>query len=355
MEPIKVAVIGCGTIANSAHIPAYMKNEKAEIKYFCDIIPQRADAAVEKYGCGKAVYDYHEILNDPEIEAVSVCTPNHMHAPISIDFLRAGKNVLCEKPAARTYAEALTMLEAQHETGKVLNIGVVNRFNDGVNQIKRLIDEGALGEVYHVYVSFRSHRSIPGLGGNFTTKAVAGGGALIDWGVHFLDIVMYCCGDPKPRTVTAETFSKLGSKMEDYTYVNMWAGPPKYDGVYDVEDSITGMVRTDGPVITVNGAWAQNIGEEEMFIDFMGDKAGIRLQYGKDFVLYGTKNGMLTRTETSFRTRNHFETEIDAFLRCVRSGEKLPSHIDTNILTSRLMQAMYDSAASHHEVDLTEA
>ena len=215
MEPIKVAVIGCGTIANSAHIPAYMKNEKAEIKYFCDIIPQRADAAVEKYGCGKAVYDYHEILNDPEIEAVSVCTPNHMHAPISIDFLRAGKNVLCEKPAARTYAEALTMLEAQHETGKVLNIGVVNRFNDGVNQIKRLIDEGALGEVYHVYVSFRSHRSIPGLGGNFTTKAVAGGGALIDWGVHFLDIVMYCCGDPKPRTVTAETFSKLGSKMED--------------------------------------------------------------------------------------------------------------------------------------------
>ena len=141
MSKVKVAVIGCGTIANNAHIPAYMKNDNAEIKWFCDIIPERSDAAVEKYGCCKAVYDYHEILNDPEVEAVSVCTPNAVHAPITIDFLNAGKNVLCEKPAARTYDEALTMLEAQHKTGKVLNIGVVNRFNDGVRQIKKIIDK----------------------------------------------------------------------------------------------------------------------------------------------------------------------------------------------------------------------
>jgi predicted dehydrogenase len=96
MDKIKVAVIGCGTIANSAHIPAYMKNEKAEIKYFCDIIPERAHAAVEKYGCGTAIEDYHVALNDPEIQAVSVCTPNHMHMQISCDAMRAGKDVLCE-------------------------------------------------------------------------------------------------------------------------------------------------------------------------------------------------------------------------------------------------------------------
>ena len=138
MRKIKVAVIGCGTIANSAHIPAYMANEQAEIKYFCDIIPERAAAAVEKYGCGTAIEDYHQALNDPEIEAVSVCTPNNVHAQIAMDALRAGKNVLCEKPAARTYAEALEMQKVQHETGKVLNIGVVNRFNDGVNVIKKI-------------------------------------------------------------------------------------------------------------------------------------------------------------------------------------------------------------------------
>ena len=88
---------------------------------------------------------------------------------------------------------------------------------------------------------------------------------------------MYCCGDPRPLTVTGETFSALGKDMQNYTYLGMWAGPPKYDGIYDVEDAVTGMVRTTGPVITLNGAWAQNIGDEEMYIDFMGDKAGIRL------------------------------------------------------------------------------
>ena len=199
---MKVAVIGCGTIANSAHIPSYIKNEKAEIKYFCDIIPERAEAAVEKYGCGIAVTDYKEVLADPEVVAVSVCTPNKMHSEIAIAALKAGKHVLCEKPAARVYSEALEMQKAQHETGKILNIGVVNRFNVGVNKLKELIDQGELGEVYQVYVSFRSHRSIPGLGGAFTTKEIAGGGVMIDWGVHFFDIVMYACGDPTPLTAT---------------------------------------------------------------------------------------------------------------------------------------------------------
>ena len=109
---MKVAIIGCGTIANNAHIPSYMNCPDAEIKYFCDIIPERAEAAVEKYGCGIAVTDYHDILNDPEIEAVSVCTPNKVHSTITIDFLNAGKNVLCEKPAAINLEEALKMQEA---------------------------------------------------------------------------------------------------------------------------------------------------------------------------------------------------------------------------------------------------
>ena len=350
---LKVAVIGCGNIANSAHIPSYMNNPDAEIKYFCDIIPQRAEAAVEKYGCGIAVEDYHEVLKDPEVEAVSVCTPNNMHSVIAIDALRAGKHVLCEKPAARTYAEALEMQKVQHETGKILNIGVVNRFNDSVNLIKKYIDSGTLGNIHHVYVSFRAHRSIPGLGGAFTTKAIAGGGALIDWGVHYLDIVMYCCGDPKVKTVTGETFCKLGKDMKNYAYTDMWAGPPDYSGVYDVDDSVTGMVRTSGPVITINGAWAQNIGVAEQYIDFMGDKAGIRLQYGKDFTVYTAENGALVEYKPVFKMENHFQNEINAFVDCVKTGDKLPSHIDTVIVTAEMMQAIYDSAEQHKEIQLS--
>lgn len=354
-QKIKVAVIGCGTIATSAHIPSYMNNKECEIKYFCDIIPERADKAVKDNGCGKAIYDYHEILNDPEIEAVSVCTPNRMHRTIAIDFLKAGKNVLCEKPAARTYADALEMQKVQHETGKVLNIGVVNRFNASVNKIHELIAEGALGDVYHVYASFRAHRSIPGLGGAFTTNEISGGGALIDWGVHYLDIVMYCIGDPQPLTVSGRAFCKLGKDMKNYVYHGMWSEMTKdvEHGTYDVDDSVTAFVRTSGPTITLNGAWAQNIGVGETFIDFLGDKAGIRLQYGGDFTMWGTAGaGTFTEQKYSFGQNKMFQNEIDSFLRCIRTGEKLPSHIDKNILTSKLMQAIYDSSAQDKEIDL---
>ncbi|NLD87754.1 MAG: Gfo/Idh/MocA family oxidoreductase, partial [Clostridiales bacterium] len=255
MAKVKLGIIGCGTIANSAHIPSYLANKDAEILYFCDIIPERADECVKKYGCGKAVYDYREVLADHEVDAVSVCTPNLMHSVISIDALKAGKDVLCEKPAARILSEAEEMQKAQHETGKILNIGVVNRFNTNVNKMKELIDAGELGEIYHVYASFRAHRSIPGLGGDFTTKAIAGGGALIDWGVHYLDIVMYCLGDPIPKAVSGKAYSKLGVKMDEFVYLNMWSEMTKdLNGTYDVDDFVTGLIRTEGPTISLNGA-----------------------------------------------------------------------------------------------------
>lgn len=354
MEKLKVAVIGCGTIAKGQHIPAYKKNEDVEIVYLCDIIPEKAQAAVEQFGCGIPVTDYKQVLADPEIDAVSVCTPNNMHAVIAIEALKAGKHVLCEKPAGRTYDEVVAMQQAQHETGKVLNIGVVNRFNDNVNRIRKYIMDGRLGNVYHVYLSFRAHRSIPGLGGAFTTKEIAGGGVLVDWGVHFLDLVMYCLGDPKPLTVSGETFCALGKDIENYAFTNMWAGPPIKDGIYDVEDSVTAIVRTEGPTFTVHGAWAQNIDEYEMFVDFMGDKGGVRLQYGKDFTFYTAEYGALTKQTLEAKSTSMFENEINAFVNCIRSGEKLASHIDAAVVTARIMQGIYDSAAQHKEIALAE-
>ncbi len=353
MSKMKIAIIGCGCIANSAHIPSYMNNPDVEIKYFCDIIKSKAEAAVEKYGCGTAVEDYHDFLNDPEIEAVSVCTPNKMHSTITIDFLRAGKHVLCEKPSARTLAEAKEMQAAQHETGKVLNIGVVNRFNSAVNRLRDIIQSGELGEIYHVYVSFRAHRSIPGLGGAFTNKSIAGGGVLIDWGVHYLDIVMYCTGDPQPKTVSAKAFSKLGVDMPNYVYEGMWSEDTKdLNGVYDVDDFVTGFVRTEGPTITLNGAWAQNIGVSETYIDFIGTKGGARLNYGGDFTVYTTSCGSLVEFKPKYKETPMFQNEIDSFVNCIKTGEKLPSHIDKAIITATMMQAMYDSSEQGKEIVL---
>ena len=353
-DKIKVAVIGCGTIANSAHIPAYMESPVAEIKYFCDIIPQKADDAVRKYGCGTAVYDYKQILDDPDLDAVSVCTHNDMHSVISIDFMRHGKDVLCEKPAARILSEALEMEKVSYETGRILSIGVCNRYSNAVNRIKDMIENGDLGDVYHVYASFRAHRSIPGLGGDFTTNACSGGGALIDWGVHYIDLIMYCLNDPKVINCSGEAFSKLGVDMKNYTYTNMWAEDTSdvENGTYDVDDSVVGLVRTDRAAISFHGAWAQNIGKNETYIDFMGDKGGVRLEYGGGFVYYTAKDGALIETKPTFRMNAIHRDEVLDFAECVRRGERNRNDIRYAVGTSKIMQAIYDSSAAHKEIQL---
>lgn len=352
MKKIKVAVIGCGTIARSAHLPAYAKNPLVEIKYLVDIKLEKAIEMAEKYNVPYTCADFREILEDKEVEAVSICTPNNTHAPIAIACLNAGKNVLCEKPASVNLDLVLNMKEAADKSGKILNIGVVNRFNTAVNKIKQLIENGELGKIYHVYCSFRSHRSIPGLGGQFTTKEIAGGGVLIDWGVHFLDLIFYCIGSPKLKTVSGETYSELGKDMEKYTYTDMWAGPPDYSGTYNVEDFVTGLIRTEGPTISLNGAWAQNIGESAMFVEFLGNKAGIKLQYGGDFKLYSTKDGMLYETSPSFHKDDMFYEELDSFIKSSIENSKNRGNIDNVVITSQAMEAIYKSAELGREVTI---
>ncbi|MFD2118125.1 Gfo/Idh/MocA family protein [Paenibacillus yanchengensis] len=351
-KKIKIAVIGAGSIATSQHIPNYKKLENVEIKYVVDIIPERAEQAAEKFGIPFMATDYKTILNDPELEAVSVCTPNYAHAPITIDFLNAGKHVLCEKPAALNLTEAKQMQEAAVRNNKMLNIGVVNRYNTAVNHIKNMINAGELGDIYHVYCSFRAHRSIPGLGGAFTTKEKSGGGVLVDWGVHFLDIIFYCLGDTKINSVSGAVYNEMAKDMQSYAYTSMWAGPPDYSGINDVEDFVTGLVRTTGPTINLNGAWAQNIGESAMFIEFLGDKAGIKLNYGGDFTVYSSKGEVLTETLPSYATTDMFFEEMKDFIRSAQTGEKSRSHIDQVIITTEAMDALYESADKASEIKL---
>ena len=352
MKKVKVAVIGCGTIARTQHIPSYSKNPMVEIKYLVDIKHERAIELAKQYGVENAITDFRDVLKDDEIEAISICTPNDTHAPIAIECLNAGKNVLCEKPASISVELVNKMKEAADKNGRILNIGVVNRFNTAVNKIKDMIEAGELGEVYHIYCSFRAHRSIPGLGGQFTTAAKSGGGVLIDWGVHFIDLIFYCIGLPKVLTVSGQTYSKLAKDMKDYSFVDMWAGPPDYTGTYDVEDFVTGLVRTAGPTISLNGAWAQNIGQGDMSIEFLGDKAGVKLEYGGGFKIYSAKNGVLYETEPSFTTSDMFYDELDSFVKSSSENVKNRANIDSVVVTSEVMEAIYKSAKLGKEVTL---
>lgn len=349
IKKVRVAVIGCGTIGK-VHASNYMLCPDVELAAVVDIVPARAEKLAQEHGVALVLSDYRELFARGDIQAVSVCLPNYLHAPVSIECLQAGLHVLCEKPVALNAKEGAAMQAAARAAGRNLIIGVVNRFNDNVNFIRDMIGRGELGTVYQVQAMFRNHRCIPGLGGWFTDKKRSGGGVMIDWGVHFIDLILYCLDFPELRSISGAAHARLAVNPRDYVYLDMWAGPPDYAGVCDVEEYASGFVRTAGPAISFEGAWAQNIGVEAMYIDFMGDKAGVRLQYGGDFTVWGVRGGGLEKCEIRQRQSSMFCNELADFARCVRSGERSRSDIDSVLPTQRLLDAFYLSAAEGREV-----
>ena len=346
-----VAVIGCGRIANQAHFPSISAIDGVRIKYACDILIEKAEAAKEKFPkIENITADYKEVLADPEVEAVWVLTPNYAHYTISMDALRAGKHVLCEKPITINYQLSCEMAEEAKKQGKILNIGVCNRFHRSVEKLREMNLNGEFGNIYHVYCSFRDCRCIPGLGGAFTTKKESGGGVLIDWGIHFFDLILYILGDAKIKTATCDAYSEMAKNMKDYKYKYMWAEDTAdiENGTNDVDDFITGHIRTDKASISFNGAWAQNIEKREMYVDFLGDKKGARLDYGSFFDLFDGETLETTREE--YEIPRMYACEDKAFIESFKSGVKNRAHIDNVLESAKILDALYESDAKKQEI-----
>ena len=346
-----VAVIGCGRIANMAHLPSISDIEGVRIKYACDILIEKASAAKEKFPkIENITADYKEVLADPEVEAVWVLTPNYAHYTISMDALRAGKHVLCEKPITINYQLSCEMAEEAKKQGKILNIGVCNRFHKSVEKLREMNLNGEFGNIYHVYCSFRDCRCIPGLGGAFTTKKESGGGVLIDWGIHFFDLIFYILGGVKIKTATCDAYCEMAKNMKDYKYKNMWAEDTAdmENGTNDVDDFITGYIRTDKASISFNGAWAQNVEKREMFVDFLGDKKGARLDYGGLFDLFDGET--LTTTREEYDIPRHYAVEDEAFIESYKSGVKNQAYIDNILESAKLLDKLYESAENKREI-----
>ena len=352
-KPVVVAVIGCGRIANGSHLPALQELENVRIKYACDLILEKAERAKADFPkVEEVITDYKVALADPEVEAVFVLTPNYAHYTVTLDALKAGKDVLCEKPMTVNYALSCEMAEEARKQNKILNIGVCNRFQKSVVELARLNAEGRFGNIYHVYCSFRSFRSIPGLGGAFTDKSQSGGGVLIDWGIHFLDLILFILGGAKLKNVTCDTYCEMAKDMKAYTYRNMWAEDTAdvENGVNDVDDFVTGYIRTDKASISFNGAWAQNLDKADMYIDFLGDKGGARLNYCKDFEFcYGDT---LETVVPPFEKHKMHAIEVADFIDSVRTRQKSVNHVDHVLESAKLLDALYASAEIKKEIEL---
>ena len=353
MEKLVVAVVGCGRIANNAHFPAFEQMENVRVKYACDIIKEKAQAAKEKFSkIENVITDYKIALDDKEVDAVYVLTPNFAHYTVSMDALKAGKHVFCEKPITVNYELSVEMANEAAKQSKMLQIGVCNRYQKSVEMLKELNEQGKFGNIYHVYCSFRSFRSIPGLGGAFTTKAQSGGGVLIDWGIHFLDLILYVLGGAKLKTVTCDAYNELAKDMKSYKYKSMWAEDTsdKEHGTNDVDDFISGYIRTNKASISFNGAWAQNINKPEMFVDFLGDKGGARLSYGGKFEFYDGQT--LETIAPEYDIPNMYLCEDQAFAESIKTGVKNKSNITEILESMKLLETLYKLSDEKKEIEL---
>ncbi len=275
---VKVGIIGCGGIANGKHMPSLKKLKNVELVAFCDIIQERAEKAAKEYGVeGAKVYtDYKELLKDEQIEVVHVCTPNRSHSFITIDSLEAGKNVMCEKPMAKTTKEAMDMIEAAKRTGKKLTIGYQNRYRADSTYLKRACENEELGEIYYAKAHAIRRRAVP-TWGVFLNEEEQGGGPLIDIGTHALDLTLWMMNNYKPKMVVGSVYKKLGNQTETGNAWGDW-NPEEYT----VEDSAFGFITMeDGSTIVLESSWALNsLDVDEAKTTLCGTKAGADMKDG---------------------------------------------------------------------------
>jgi predicted dehydrogenase len=274
----KIGVIGAGGMLQYHH--AGFVKAGGEVVAVCDMNAEAAIAAAEKYGVSQTYTDVAELLANDEIDAVSIIVPNKFHAPLAVQCLEAGKHVFCEKPPALNAAEVQGMIEAAETSGTKLMFNFNNRARPESVELKKRIEAGEIGKINSAQSKWIRRTGIPGFGGWFTTKDLAGGGATIDL-LHMIDLALYFMDYPKPTNVLGQTFNTF---MGDPGFKGPWGIPDRADGVTDVESAAHGFVTFDtGQVLTLQVSWAEMIKREEVSVVFQGTKAG-----GKVERLFGT-------------------------------------------------------------------
>lgn len=346
---IKAGVVGCGGIANGKHFPAIKKNGKIELVAFCDLIKERAEKAKEEYGTPDArVYtDYTELVKE-DVDVVYVLTPNNAHAPVSIAAMKAGKHVMCEKPMAKTYAEAKEMVKTAKETGKILTIGYQNRYRADSQYLKSACEADELGEIYYAKAHAIRRRAVP-TWGVFIDEEKQGGGPLIDIGTHALDLTLWMMNNYEPASVTGSTYRKLADQTQTGNAWGDW-DPKKFT----VEDSAFGFIKMkNGATIVLEASWALNsLDVDEAKTSLCGTKAGADMKDGLRInrVHHGRQcvekpdlgaGGVAFYDGTKEKPA---DIEAEVFYNAVTKGTPLTVEPEQALVVTQLLEAIYESA-----------
>ncbi len=350
-KKVRVGIIGCGGIANGKHMPNLAKIEEVEMVAFCDIIKEKAVEAAAKYGTedAKVYVDYKKLLKDESIDVVHVCTPNRSHSFISVAALEAGKHVMCEKPMAKTYAEAKKMYEASERTGKKLTIGYQQRWRGDSQYLKKACLDGELGNIYYARAIALRRRAVP-TWGVFLNEYEQGGGPLIDIGTHALDLTLWLMNNYEPKMVVGTKYKMLGDQKHS---ANAWGDwDPEQ---YTVEDSAFGfIVMKNGATIVLESSWALNIADPHEAISLLaGDKAGadmfdgLRINYVKNNRQVIEKPDFKAGGVAFFEGKSGgdpAELEARAWIDAVINDKDVPTKACQALVVTQILEAIYKSS-----------
>lgn len=354
MTKLNLGIIGAGGILVK-HMNGYSAlKDDVNIAAICDIDEAKLNAAAEKYGIPSKYTDYKDLLARKDIDFVCVLLPNYLHAPVTIEALKAGKHVHCEKPMAMNAAQAQAMIDARNESGKQLMIGLNNRFTPNALFIKEYIDKGMLGEIYFAKTGWVRRDGLPHAGW-FCEKEYSGGGALIDLGVHFIDLVLYYLGYPGFKSVTAKTYRKLGRPETYKMYANSRADETA-GKCFDVEELATGFVELKNDVdLQFEISWASNIENERNYYEIYGTDGGVKYVWeaGQEPVLklFSRINGQLVDIFPKIKPELYKENEFKHFVECVRMNKKPTVSVPEQAMEMmRLIENIYLSSEKKRQI-----
>ena len=309
---IQYACIGAGGIARKKHLQGYSRLPQVHLAAICDTNSAAAEALAKEFGIAHVYTDYTEMLEKERLDLVSICTPNYTHKEITIAALEHGACVHVEKPMTVNALEAREVLAAQARTGTNVQSGLNKRFTPSAVLLQQLLEQGYFGKIYHVLCGWERSSGIPGTGRWFTNKAMSGGGALIDLGVHYLDLAMMAMGWPTPARA-------LGSISSCFLHGGgrIRRGYRSEGGINNVEDSASGtVIMEDGRELTYAFRWASNTETETQYIQGMGTKAGFRLD-GERLELYTQLGGVMFRMLPDEKTLPEPVTEYESMIRAI--------------------------------------
>ena len=349
-QRVNIGVIGAGFVGR-VHMSKFRTLEGVTLAGVADTNRDQAEAAARAWGVEAVFESVDSLLSTDMIQAVVVAVPNRFHADLAVKAVDAGKHVLLEKPMAMNAEEARKIVDARKRSGKTLMIGHQMRWQWLSLNLKEQVENGDLGRIYAAKTQMMRKKGVPGWGSWFTRKADSGGGALIDIGVHMLDLSLWLMGNPKPVSVFGKTYAEFGPLKRG---LGSW-GTPEWDGRCDVEDLATAIITMeDGSTLGLDVSWAVHTDSDNKHaIHLMGTEGGASL-YGSHLKYVGQKFGSsfdveVTPPETADDQRILLSQH---FIDCILEEKQPVSDGMSGLVNNMILDAIYESSETGHLVEL---